>query len=152
MGMLNLTVSTVIAIFYNLFVHHLTSMLFKNDAYQDKINKSITFLLISGIIGVVMSKTIFEKNDPKSDKAKETYVVSNGLWLGGILLIITSIFVNWQDLSDEIKLIMVFVTLVSLIYYSKKTLEFEQYIIDDRDISNNFNLDDVQDLDDLDKL
>jgi hypothetical protein len=126
MGLLNITMSTMIAILYNLFVHHLTSSLFKNNDYEDKINKSIILLLISGTLAVVMSKLLFTPNNSKNKKQKNTYVVSNGLWLGGILLIVTSIFVNWQDLSEDIKLIMIGVTLVSLIYYSKQTLEYEE--------------------------
>ncbi len=126
MGLLNVTVSTTIAILYNLFVHHLTSIIFKNNVYQDKINRSIILILISGIIGVVMSKLLF-----KSKKKNRKSVVSNGLWLGGILLIVTSIFVNWQGLSDDIKLLMVGVTLAGLIYYSKHTLEYDEDEEDD---------------------
>jgi len=120
--------------------------MFKESVYEEKINKSIIFILIAGVMGVVMSKLLFDtpikkkkgKKDPKANKS----VVSNGLWLGGILLIVTSIFVNWQTLSDDIKLLMIGVTLIALIYYSKKTLEYEEE--DDYE--------DIKDVEDLDKL
>ena len=38
MGLLNITVSTSIAIIYNLFVHHMASIMFKDSSYEDKIN------------------------------------------------------------------------------------------------------------------
>ena len=142
MGLLNITVSTSISILYNLFVHYLASTMFKDSAYEEKINKSIIFILISGIMGVVMSKLLFDSPRNKATTKNNTSVVSNGLWLGGILLIVTSIFVNWQTLSDDIKLLMIGVTLVALIYYSKKTLEYE-----DED-----DYDDIKEVDDLDKL
>ncbi len=134
MGLLNITVSTSIAILYNLFVHHMSSIMFKDYAYEEKINKSVIFILIAGIMGVVMSNLLFD--------SKSTSVISSGLWLGGILLIITSIFVNWQTLSDDIKLLMIGATLVALIYYSKKTLEYEAE--DDYE--------DIKEIDDLDKV
>lgn len=142
MGLLNITVSTMIAILYNFFVHYLTSTMFKNAAYEEKINRSIIFILIAGVIGVVMSKLLFDSPKKKKSKEKKTSVVSNGLWLGGILLIVTSIFVNWQTLSDDIKLLMIGITLVALIYYSKRTLEYEE---DDE-------YEDVKEVEDLDKL
>ena len=134
MGLLNITVSTSIAILYNLFVHHTASIMFKDYVYEEKINKSVIFILIAGIMGVVMSNLLFD--------TKSTSVISSGLWLGGILLIVTSIFVNWQTLSDDIKLLMIGTTLVALIYYSKKTLEYEA---DD-------DYEDVKEIEDLDKV
>ncbi len=141
MGLLNITVSTTIAILYNLLVHHLTSMTFRDMPYEEKINKSITFILVAGILGVVMSKMLFKpkKKDKKNGKPS---VVSNGLWLGGLLLIVTSIFVNWQTMSDDIKLIMVAATLFGLIYYSKKTLED-----DSEEDGKDEEKDDLEDLD-----
>lgn len=119
MGLLNITVSTTIALVYNLFVHHLTSMMFKNNEYYEKINKSITFILVSGVFAVVMSKLIYTSKNKKHKPS----VVSNGLWLGGLLLITTSIFINWQSVSDDLKLLMVGATLFGLIWYSRETLE-----------------------------
>jgi hypothetical protein len=107
----------------------------KDATYEEKVNKSVIFILIAGIMGVVMSNLLFDSNVKKG-----TSVISNGLWLGGILLIITAIFVNWQSLSDDIKLIMIGVTLVALIYYSKRSLEYEE------------EYENVTELDDLDKL
>ena len=154
MGLLNLTVSTTIAILYNLFIHHLTSILFKNDSYEDKINKSIIMLLISGIGGIVSIKTLFS-DDSKSGSSGSPGVVENGMWLGGILLILTSIFVNWSDMGDDIKLIMVFISLVALIYYSKKTLEngSNKQIKTSTSTRKLINSDDDNDLiDDIDKI
>jgi hypothetical protein len=104
--------------------------MFKNNSYEEKINKSIIFLLVSGILGVVMSNILFlpkkKRKDKNEKKKNKQSIVGNGLWLGGILLIVTSIFVNWQSMSDDIKLIMIGITLVALIYYSKKMLENEE--------------------------
>jgi len=141
MGLLNITVSTSIAILYNLFVHHMASIMFKDASYEDKINKSIIFILIAGVIAVIMSNLLFEPTKKTKSGRSSTSVISSGLWLGGILLIITSIFVNWQTLSDDIKLLMIGVTLLALIYYSKRSLEYED---DDYD--------DVQEVEDLDKI
>jgi hypothetical protein len=106
MKFLDLCVYIIIALCYNLFVHQVTSMLYKNYTYEEKYNKSITFIFIAGILGIVIAKLMVTK-----------YVVNMGLTLGGGLLILTSIIVNWDNMTDDLKLCMSAVGFGAILWY-----------------------------------
>src|SRR3972149_6326672 len=95
MSLLNVGIYTCIAVLYNIFVHNITSAMYRNEVYEEKFKKSVTILFIAGIAGIVASKLLYKNS-----------VVSMGLCIGGALLILTSIFANWEHVSSEIKLIM----------------------------------------------
>lgn len=109
---INASIIFAIAISYNLFVHHLASMLYRETPYEEKYNKTITFVFISGIIGIILSKLLLKKGQTYHDS-----VVSMGLGIGGVLLIITSILANWTNMSDDIKLCISALMFGGLIWY-----------------------------------
>ena len=106
----------VIAIFYNLFIHYLTGSLYKNLPYADRHSNSIVFLAVAGISAIVISKIYIEKNDKNK-------IVSKGLTIGGILLLITSLFANWENITNEYKLYLTGITFLLIIWYSYKQKE-----------------------------
>ncbi len=97
MNILDKSLYIVIAIFYNLFVHYLTGSLYKNLSYKDRHTNGIVFLAVAGIGAIVISKIYIEKHDKNK-------IVSKGLTVGGILLLITSLFANWENITNEYKL------------------------------------------------
>lgn len=113
MGLLNLGIYVSIAIFYNIFIHHLTSTLYKDAPYEEKFRKSVTMIFIAGIVGIVASKLLL-----KDDQQYKNSVVSMGLGIGGGLLILTSVFANWEYVSGEIKLILSGAILIGFIWFS----------------------------------
>jgi hypothetical protein len=80
--------------------------MYKNYPYEEKHTKSITFLFIAGIAAIVIAQMLIKKR-----------VVNIGLTVGGALLILTSLVVNWDNLSDEIKLCVSGVTFAAVIWY-----------------------------------
>jgi len=112
MSLLDISVYTTIAISYNIFVHHLATTIYKNLPYNEKYNKSLIFIFVAGLIGIVVSKLILSHNDEYKKS-----VVSMGLGIGGILLIITAILTNWNDLTDEIRLFISASLFCTLVYY-----------------------------------
>lgn len=115
MGFLNLIMYASIATMYNIFVHHMTSIMYKDLAYQERHNKTSILLLLSGIGAIVIAKMIMDET-----KKYNNSIVSYGLFLGGIILIITTILANWQDMTDKIKLISSGMVLLGLIWYAYK--------------------------------
>jgi Ca2+/Na+ antiporter len=113
MGLIDITLYLSIAIIYNLFVHNLASMSYKDLQYEDKQDKTIVMLIIFGIIGIAFSKLVIDKNN----KYKNS-IVSQGLYFGGILLILTAIFTNWQSLTEELKLLLISVVFGLIVWYS----------------------------------
>jgi hypothetical protein len=113
MGLLNLGIYIGIAVFYNIFVHHLTSTLYKDVPYEEKFKKSVTMIFVSGIVAIVASKLLL-----KDDQKYKNSVVSMGLGIGGGLLILTSVFANWEYVSGEIKLMISGALLIGLIWFA----------------------------------
>lgn len=110
MNLLDKTVYTGVAIFYNLFVHHLVNSFYKSLPYEEKLNKSTTFIFIAGIVGVILAKLF----------SKDRSVLSTGFNIGGVLLLLTAIFVSWENISDDIKLCISACLFALIIWYAHK--------------------------------
>lgn len=127
-----------IAFVYNLFIHNLASISYKNLQYNEKHECTIVMLVIFGVLGVVISKFVIESN-----KKYKNSVVSNGLKYGGILLLITAMFANWDNIAGEMKLLMMGGILGYLIWYSYKRDDTEESYNDEN------NVNDVNDVNDV---
>jgi undecaprenyl pyrophosphate phosphatase UppP len=110
-------VYVIIATLYNIFIHLLTSRIYKNALYNEKYTSSVVFLIISGVVGIVISKIFMEHY-----KKYKNNVVSRGIYVGSIMLILTALFSTWDGVSDAFKLIIVGMALVFIIWcsYQKK--------------------------------
>ena len=118
MRILNMTMMVTIAILYNIIIHNITSHLFRDKPFQEKMSSSITFLVIAGIFALVMSKIILEPS-----KGEKEGVVAKGLWVGGLMLLVTSLFVNWSSLGEGVKLSLMVMSFGGLIWWCKKNLD-----------------------------
>ena len=122
MSILDITVYITIAISYNLFIHHLATILYKDLPFEERFDSSIMFIFIMGIVGLVISRIIIGTN--KEVEMKDS-VLSMGFGIGGLLLVLTAIIVSWEKMSDDLRLIIstgVFVGLVYVFYnyYERK--------------------------------
>ena len=99
-----------IAILQNVFVHHIASISFKNLPYTEKQDKITSMLFILGILSITIGKLVI------GDKK----LVSNGLTLGGILLLLTILLINWRYLSDKVKLVIFGSCFISILWYAYK--------------------------------
>jgi len=108
-------VSFSIAIIYNMFIHHFISMICKDLSYEEKYYRSLSFVFITGIFALIVSKIYVKHN-----------TVKKGLFYGGLLLIITGIFTNWTGMTEQLKLIVSGSILVGLIWYSHSKLDKEK--------------------------
>ena len=112
MGIVDIVLYVSIAIMYNFFVHTLASISYKDLQYEEKHQNTVVMLVLFGGIGILISKII----DDKNKKYKNSFV-SKGLYYGGILLILTSLFANWESIAEESKLFVVAGALGCLIWY-----------------------------------
>ena len=137
MSILDISVYITIAISYNLFVHHLATILYRNMNYKEKFDSTTTFIFIMGIIGIVISKLILKPEDIYSES-----VISMCLGLGGILLILTSVIVNWNEMSDDMRLIISTCIFIGLVwsfytYYEKPKKQIKKTKVNKINKSNN---------------
>lgn len=115
MGITNAALYISIALFYNIFVHTFTSILYKDEPFKDKYEKTTVMLLIAGIFALVLARFM-----STNDVEYKNYVVSMGLGIGGLLLILTSIFANWENIEEELKVGISGAFLIVLIVFSYK--------------------------------
>lgn len=106
MNITDIILIITIVIVLNLFVHSLASIIYKDFQYKQKIQNTIVLLIIVGIVCIVGSNYITNS------------IISNGLFYGGIMLIIAAIFGSWDSIGDEIKLIIMAGILSLIIWYS----------------------------------
>ena len=115
MGFIDTVLIISIALAYNLLIHNLASLSYKDEQWEQKNINTIVMLILFGGIGILVSKVLAEKHK----ELNESYV-SKGLYYGGILLILTAIFANWENISEEIKLLSIAGIFGGLIWYGYK--------------------------------
>ena len=113
MNLFDKSVYITIAICYNLFIHHIVNIMYKDLPFDEKFDKSISFIFIAGILAIVFSKLI------QKDAFTES-VLCMGFFIGGLLLIITALWVNWDNLSDEMRMILSISVFGTILWYAYK--------------------------------
>lgn len=113
--MLNTAMIIIIAIIYNIFIHAMITILYKNLPYHEKQHNGIVFMIVAGIFGIIIAKMYLDKNE----KYKNSNV-SKGIAYGGILLIITGAISNWEKLDGGFKLLISGTALFLVIWLSYK--------------------------------
>lgn len=104
------TLSLLISILYNLFVHYTGALAFKEYTYQDKVDSTLMLLFIAAIVGIVLGRVILQKKKQKNGS------INNGLFWGGISLLVTSIWAYWMDMGEEGRLILLAIAMGSVTY------------------------------------
>lgn len=138
MGLVDITLYVSIAIMYNLFVHSLASVSYKDMQYEEKHQNTVIMLILFGGIGILISKIM----DDRNKKFKNSFV-SKGLYYGGLLLIVTAIFANWQSIAEEMKLFLMAAILGCLIWYGYRR---ENNIKKQKEEESKWNEDAINDL------
>lgn len=111
MGFTDLLIYVSIAIVYNLFVHNLASLMFQDQQFDDKQNNTTIMLLVFGF-GGIMAPYLMKKFKKYKNKH-----VSKGLKWGGLLMILTALFVNWDDFGNELRLACFGLLFAGLVWY-----------------------------------
>lgn len=117
MSITDIIIYVSIAIVYNLFVHNFASSSYKDYQYEEKHQNTIIMIVLFGAIGIIVAK-IMEKNlkNNKNNKRK-TSNISNGLYYGGIFLLLTALIANWDSVVEETKMFIAAGVLGCLIWY-----------------------------------
>jgi hypothetical protein len=121
MGLLDITLYVGIALMYNLLVHNLASISYKDLQYEDKQKNTIIMLILFGGLGILIAKLLNEKFTQYNN-----LYVSNGLFYGGILLILTALFASWDTIAQEMKFILIIAIFAGLIWYGYRREETQK--------------------------
>ena len=109
---LNILLAVPIAALFILFVNKLIEILTHDTIAEARIKKNLIIAFIIGIIGILVAWFIFYKSKVKN------LGVMLGLILGSLYLMVNSLLLNWDKLSNDTKLFMIGTVLVALIVIS----------------------------------
>ncbi len=114
MGILkDIIIAIPIGVVYNFIVNRAINVSFGQMAYSEKYQKSLIFMFVIGLIGMILAFTLF-KNHPMFKNRP----LRMGLIFGSSILIFYSMITNWEKMDDITKIIMFGIILISLVWYS----------------------------------
>ena len=132
-GFWDFTLFSTIAALYNMLIHSVASFLYKDMQFEDKHNNTVAFIFIAGIIGIIIAKLIVDRN-------KNNYLVSRGFYIGGIMLILTSVIVNWNHMAEEMKLLFMAAGLGFAIWFATYKIGYNKQTTDAKLQNNQVNV------------
>ncbi len=98
-----------IAISFCVLVFKIVDILYKDEQCREKYQKTATTLFVIGLIGIIISQAIFNKQNNLNNRA-----VRFGLLAGSVMIIFYSVVRNW-DLLDDITKLIIFSILFSVV-------------------------------------
>lgn len=114
MGFLkNIAISIPMAIIIYMLTEKIIINITSNNIYKDRIQKSFILSFIVGLTYIIIGITVF------SDKSNlDNQALQFAMYMSGIFLIINAVIFNWNNLSDNTKIIILALTTTAFIMYS----------------------------------
>lgn len=106
----------IIPVIYNLIIHVLASTLTQNMPYKERYSNSLTLIIVAGLLALVIYNMYYDEEEG----TQLENVIYQSLGLGGILLIITAILIDWQQLGDVMQVIIISTAFIMLFYFHYK--------------------------------
>ena len=131
-----------IAISFCILVFKTVDILYKEEQCREKYQKTATTLFVIGLVGIIISQAIFNKQNSLNNRA-----VRFGLLAGSAMIIFYSVVKNWDMLDDITKLIIfgiLFAVVIGWTYFASNNIK---KIKDKKNKSKHIN-NDSYDLDD----
>lgn len=125
-GGFNIIVIGIISFLYILLitkVAEIISVQYNLDSNEDQIGTYVMIIYFVSIIGIVIGYIWFS-NEIKINvnKQNETanWIMRWSLSIGGVLMLIYTIINYWEHLNDYCKILLIFLSMTSIIYYLYK--------------------------------
>ena len=109
-------VYAIISLIYNLLFHQVSLLNYNSSTNEVDSDKKFITLIVGAVVGFVLSKILYEKNTKINNDT-----LSFGLYYGSIIMFLYAIGDHWYDMSNEIKIFILFMSLVwfIIIIYKK---------------------------------
>ncbi len=117
---LNVIVIGVISFLYILLITkiaELISIQYNQENIEDQIGTYVMIIYFISIIGIIAGYIWFSNN-----KQNETpnWIIRWSLSIGGVIMLIYTIINYWEYLGDYCKILLIFLSITSIIYYLYK--------------------------------
>jgi hypothetical protein len=134
-----------IAISFCILVFKTVDILYKEEQCREKYQKTATTLFVIGLVGIIISQVIFNKQNNLNNRS-----VRFGILSGSVIIIFYSVVRNW-DLLDDITKLIIFGILFSVVigwtYIASNNIKK----IKNKSNKNNKNINDTYESDDSTK-
>jgi hypothetical protein len=109
-------VYAIISLIYNLLFHQVSLLNYSSSTNEIDTDKKFITLIVGAVIGFILSKILYENNTKINNET-----LSFGLYYGSIIMFLYAIGDHWYDMSNEIKIFILFMSLVwfIIIIYKK---------------------------------
>jgi hypothetical protein len=120
LGGFNVIIISIISFLYILLFTKLAEIISSHLSDNDNETQIGTYVMIIyfvSIIGIIIGYIWFGNN---SDKNVPNWIIRWSLSISGVLMLIYTIINYWEYLGDYSKVILIFLSIVSIIYYLYK--------------------------------
>ena len=100
-------VYVIISLIYNMLFYQVSLLNYNPATNEIDTDKKFITLIIGSIVGFILSKILYEKNTKINNDT-----LSFGLYYGSIIMFLFAIGDHWYDMSNEIKIFILFMSLV----------------------------------------
>lgn len=109
----NMAISIPMAIIIYMLTEKIIINITSNNIYNDRIQKSFILSFIVGLTYIIIGLTVFSEKSNLDNQALQF-----AMYMSGLFLIINAVVFNWNNLSDNTKIIILALTTIAFIMYS----------------------------------
>ena len=121
-GGLNIIVIGIISFLYILLVTKIAEIIsiqYNLESNEEQIGTYVMIVYFVSIIGIIFGYIWFS-NNKNSQNETANWIIRWSLSIGGILMLIYTIVNFWEYLNDYCKILLIFLSMASIIYYLYK--------------------------------
>lgn len=121
-GGFNIIVIGIISFLYILLITKVAEIIstqYNLYSSEDQIGMYVMIIYFVSIIGIVIGYVWFSNNINKQTETAN-WIIRWSLSIGGVLILIYTIINYWEYLNDYCKILLIFLSMVSIIYYLYK--------------------------------
>jgi len=118
----NLIVISVISFLYILLVTKLAEIIsiqYSSDDQEIQIGTYVMIIYFISIIGIIAGYIWFDSSKNKEYQT-QNWIIRWSMSIGGVIMLIYTILNYWEYLNDYCKLILIFLSITTIIYYLYK--------------------------------
>ena len=121
---LNIIIIGIISFLYILLITKISEIIsiqYNFDSKEEQVGMYVMLIYFVSIIGIIIGYVLLSNNS-NINKKNETanWIIRWSLSLGGVLMLIYTIINYWEFLNDYCKILLIFLSMVSIIYYLYK--------------------------------
>ena len=123
---INLIIISIISILYILLITKLAEIIsiqYNTEIVEEQVGVYVMIIYFISIIGIIIGYIWFNNNNNNNGQKQSNmpnWIIRWSLSIGGVIMLIYTITNYWEYLNDYSKLLLIFLSITSIIYYLYK--------------------------------